>query len=38
MLHLKKKAGLPISFWSPDVQLFRYAVHKWEEEPRKTYR
>ena len=33
MLHLKRKAGLPLSFWSPEVQLFRYTVYKWEEEP-----
>ena len=33
MLHLKKKAGLPLSFWSPEIQVFRYSVHKWEEDP-----
>jgi hypothetical protein len=31
---LKRKAGLPSSFWARDVRLFRYAVSKWiETEP-----
>lgn len=25
---LKEKAGLPRAFWAPDVELFRYGVHK----------
>lgn len=33
LLHLKRKAGLPLSFWSPDVQLYRYSVLKWQEAP-----
>jgi AmmeMemoRadiSam system protein A len=33
LAHLKQKAGLPAHFWSPDVQLFRYSLEKWEEEP-----
>jgi AmmeMemoRadiSam system protein A len=33
MAHLKKKAGLPVAFWAPEVRLFRYAVRKWKEEP-----
>ena len=28
---LKLKAGLPRSFWSPDVRLWRYTVTKWME-------
>jgi len=32
LAHLKRKAGLPPGFWSPDVQLQRYSVTKWEEE------
>ena len=31
MAHLKQKAGLPASYWSPDVTLARYAVQKWKE-------
>lgn len=31
MAHLKRKAGLPESFWSEDVRLSRYTVHKWKE-------
>jgi AmmeMemoRadiSam system protein A len=34
LLHLKRKAGLPPAYWSAEVQLFRYSVHKWQEEPR----
>ncbi len=33
MTRLKHKAGLPADFWSPDVQLSRYTVSKWEEPP-----
>jgi AmmeMemoRadiSam system protein A len=32
LAHLKHKAGLASGFWSPDVQLQRYSVTKWEEE------
>jgi AmmeMemoRadiSam system protein A len=32
MAHLKRKAGLPTDFWSPDVQLQRYSVRKWSED------
>ena len=32
MAHLKQKAGLPADYWSPGVQLERYAVRKWKEE------
>ncbi len=28
---LKLKAGLPQSFWSPEVRLHRYTVEKWKE-------
>jgi AmmeMemoRadiSam system protein A len=31
MAHLKQKAGLPPTFWSPDVKLSRYEVQKWKE-------
>ncbi|GHU38096.1 hypothetical protein AGMMS50256_36910 [Betaproteobacteria bacterium] len=29
--HLKLKAGLPLSFWSPNLTLSRYGVQKWKE-------
>ncbi len=29
---LKRKAGLPADFWSPDVHLSRYVVDKWKEQ------
>lgn len=29
--HLKQKAGLPASWWSDSVQLYRYDVQKWKE-------
>lgn len=29
---LKRKAGLPADFWSPQVRLFRYEVEKWCEQ------
>jgi len=28
---LKRKAGLPSSFWAPEVRLYRYSVFKWIE-------
>jgi hypothetical protein len=31
--HLKQKAGLPPSFWSPELRLWTYEVTKWEETP-----
>lgn len=31
MVHLKRKAGLPENFWSPEVKLYRYTVEKWKE-------
>lgn len=31
MAHLKRKAGLPADFWSPEVKLHRYSVDKWKE-------
>lgn len=31
LAHLKRKAGLPPAFWSPDVLLWRYTVAQWEE-------
>ena len=31
LAHLKHKAGLPRSFWSPEVRLLRYTVEKWME-------
>ena len=31
MAHLKQKAGLPASYWGPNVQLERYTVKKWQE-------
>lgn len=31
MSHLKHKAGLPPSYWGPDVRLERYTVRKWQE-------
>lgn len=33
MAHLKQKAGLPVDYWSPEVQLQRYEVRKWKESP-----
>lgn len=29
--HLKRKAGLPASFWHEDIRLSRYTVTKWKE-------
>ncbi len=31
MTHLKRKAGLPLDYWSPSVRLQRYTVAKWSE-------
>ena len=31
LAHLKRKAGLPASYWGPDVRLDRYTVTKWRE-------
>jgi AmmeMemoRadiSam system protein A len=31
LAELKRKAGLPIDFWSPGVKISRYAVTKWRE-------
>lgn len=31
MAQLKRKAGLPADFWSPEVLLSRYRVEKWAE-------
>lgn len=31
MARLKQKAGLPATYWGPDVRLQRYAVRKWKE-------
>jgi AmmeMemoRadiSam system protein A len=33
LAHLKQKAGLSPSFWSPEIRLSIYEVTKWEEEP-----
>ena len=32
LAHLKRKAGLPIDFWSDDIRLYRYTVSKWSEQ------
>jgi AmmeMemoRadiSam system protein A len=31
LAHLKRKAGLPATFWNPEVRLWRYTVMKWCE-------
>lgn len=31
LAQLKRKAGLPTHFWSPDLRLQRFTVHKWKE-------
>jgi AMMECR1 domain-containing protein len=31
MAQLKRKAGLPTSFWAAEVRLQRYTVDKWKE-------
>jgi AmmeMemoRadiSam system protein A len=33
LAQLKRKAGLPPGFWSPEIRLSIYEVTKWEEEP-----
>jgi AmmeMemoRadiSam system protein A len=33
LAQLKRKAGLPPGFWSPEIRLSTYEVMKWEEEP-----
>ncbi|MDK9715799.1 MAG: AmmeMemoRadiSam system protein B [Sulfuritalea sp.] len=33
MAHLKQKAGLPVDWWSSEVELQRYEVQKWKEAP-----
>lgn len=33
LAQLKHKAGLPPTFWSPEIELWTYEVTKWEEEP-----
>jgi AmmeMemoRadiSam system protein A len=30
--HLKRKAGLPPTFWAPGVELRRFGLEKWHEE------
>lgn len=32
MAHLKRKAGLPATFWADGVRLQRYTVEKWQED------
>ncbi|HSN44676.1 MAG TPA: AmmeMemoRadiSam system protein A [Propionibacteriaceae bacterium] len=34
--HLKRKAGLPLSFWSPDALIQRYTVTAWTEPDNTT--
>lgn len=37
LAQLKRKAGLPATFWHADVRLLRYTVTKWKEgEPRRA--
>jgi AmmeMemoRadiSam system protein A len=31
LAQLKRKAGLPAGFWSPEIRLSRYRVEKWDE-------
>ncbi|MBU2640817.1 MAG: AmmeMemoRadiSam system protein B [Gammaproteobacteria bacterium] len=31
LAHLKRKAGVPVDFWSDSVRLSRYTVSKWKE-------
>ena len=33
LLHLKRKAGLALSYWSAEVEIYRYTVYKWMEDP-----
>jgi AmmeMemoRadiSam system protein B/AmmeMemoRadiSam system protein A len=32
LAHLKRKAGLPMNFWSQAVRLLRFTVSKWKED------
>lgn len=32
LAHLERKAGLPVGFWSPELEAYRYATVKFEEE------
>lgn len=31
LAYLKRKAGLPVDFWAPEIRLSRYTVNKWKE-------
>ncbi len=31
LAQLKRKAGLPVDYWSDQIRLFRYTVRKWHE-------
>lgn len=33
LANVKLKAGLSMDFWAPDVKLFRYEAHKYEDPP-----
>lgn len=32
LAQLKRKAGLPVDFWAPDVAVWRYTTESWSEE------
>lgn len=32
LAHLERKAGLPVGFWSPELEAYRYAAQKFGEE------
>jgi AmmeMemoRadiSam system protein A len=36
LAELKRKAGLPVDFWSPDVTISRYGVTKWRDVDLRT--
>jgi len=36
LAELKRKAGLPVDFWSPEVKISRYGVTKWREVDLRT--
>lgn len=36
LAHLKRKAGLPVDYWSEDVRLQRYTVEKYKEDLQET--
>jgi len=36
LAELKRKAGLPVDFWSPGVKISRYGVTKWRESDLRT--